>query len=1032
MEKTGKNEPSMGSSPMNRRKSGNGRRIASVDADAQARDEVPHVRTSFPVVGIGASSGGLDAFRQLLKAMPATTGMAFVIIQHLDPKQPSLLASALATATKMTVVEACDGMHVEPNRVHVIPSNAEMTIVQGSLCLFARGEPGTGFQPIDSFFVSLAAERGPLALGVVLSGMGSDGAAGIAAIKAEGGITFAQTPSSAQSPSMPERAIATGAVDHQLAPDAIAQELARLSRSPHLKAAERARTVASDDAESVRALLEAVRGASDVDFAGYKRVVILRRIARRMTLGRVASMKEYADLVRRDPAEAEALARDMLVHVTSFFRDGGSYDILKERVFPDILKRKLSGDVVRIWVPGCSTGEEVYSTAICLLETLGPSSGIEVQIFGTDVDDKAISSARSGKFAAASTRELHEERLTRFFVKTESGHAVRQHVRDVCVFAKHDLTRDPPFARLDLVSCRNVLIYLDRQLQQRALAMFHYCLNGGGYLVLGNSEAIVDSSLFRTVSRQPNVFQKPEEPSASRPPSAIATPHWPARAVATPDGRSEAADDFRRHADHLLLARYAPPCVIVNEKLDVLQTRGRAEPFLQPLTGSPDKSPVRAIREALCHDLRLAIAEAEVHEIGARRQGLTLSDGEGSIGFDLEVLPLAAASAAEKGTYLVLFDVATASPSQPEPTSSRPEACEEGADAKLARLTVELASTRAYLLSLIDEHTSVHAELAATHRKVVTSNEELLVANEELEAAREELQASNEELTTFNEELRHGNKELDELASDLVNVLECASIPIVIVNRETLIRRFTPNARHIANLIPADVGRPLDDIRVNIRFSSPEEPPEVRSLANQSLAMRIAEVMNDGHAREWEVQDGEDHWYRLQIRVYRGRDGATDGAVLSLVDIHALKQAKVDAEHARDCARAIVETVQVPLVVLDDAFRVVSANRSFLDAFAVESPLPSLAPFFEIENGQWDIAELRDALSRLVETGKTCEGVEASVDIAHVGARVVFATARLIDGRSNGQPSFLLAIQDITEERASGAKREAFPLDCEG
>ncbi|HUR49395.1 MAG TPA: chemotaxis protein CheB, partial [Acidimicrobiales bacterium] len=530
-------------------------------------------RAAFPIVGIGASAGGLEAFTQLLAVLPPDTGMAFVLIQHLDPTHTSFLAEALAKATAMPVRQAADGDRVAPNCVYVIPPNAELGILHGQLTLLPRPDDARKFHlPVDFFFRALAADHGSQAIGVILSGTASDGTEGLKAIKAEEGITFAQDPKSAKFGGMPHSAIDAGVVDYVLAVAEIAKELVRLSRHPYVSL--RATPPAKSDESTLNKIFLLVRDAVGVDFSEYKGATFERRLARRMALCHVETTQGYLVLLRQDPGEIRSLYEDALIHVSSFFRDRDVFEGLKTELLPQILKAKPEGGAIRVWVAGCSTGEEVYSLAICLLELVGSTEAHPIQIFGSDVSDKAIEKARLGVFAESAVRDVSGERRRRFFSKADAGWRVSKIVRDLCVFVRHDLARDPPFSRLDLVSCRNTLIYFDQPLQKRILLTFHYALNQPGFLLLGRTESISGfTQLFSPVDKSNKVFTRTAGRSLLQFAPRSET-HPPARRVevALPDQRRPV--DVGKHLDRMLVARYAPPGVLINDRMEILQFRG--------------------------------------------------------------------------------------------------------------------------------------------------------------------------------------------------------------------------------------------------------------------------------------------------------------------------------------------------------------------------------------------------------------------------------------------------------------------------
>ena len=994
----------------------NGRKEEESSTDSSTGSDLSDA-ASFPVVGIGASAGGLEALKQLFGHLPKDSGIAFVVVQHLDPERPSMLSNVLDSVAGLPVVEAHNGMPVKPNRAHVIPSGSDITIEGGVLQLVPRRLTGRLHLPIDSFFRSLADDRQNRAIGVVLSGSGADGTHGLRAIKAEGGIALVQEPSSAQFRDMPESAIAAGVADFQGTPEQIAAELQRLGRHPYVVVPTRAEGespgLVPEPANSLAALFALVRQRTGIDFSGYKRTTVLRRIDRRMAVRRVGGLETYATLVADDPDEAAALARDMLIHVTAFFRDPAAFAALKEHVFDKLRRSKGDGEDIRIWVPGCSTGEEVYSIAICLLESLGTrAERLSIKIFGSDLSEDAIRTARSGRYSEAALVGVTAERLSRFFQRAEGGYQIAKQIRDLCVFVKHDLTRDPPFARLDLISCRNVLIYFDAELQRRVIPLLHYCLNTSGYLFLGQSESIAGfDELFAPLDKQHRVFSKLGE---SR---RLAYPVPVRREV---EGKlSEGPLAVRRHpareaqtqADHLLLARYSPPGVLVNDRLEVFQFRGRTGAYLEPPPGQPQTNLLRMTREDLVAHVHEAIERAKTQSTSVRKEGLRVQVGAERRRVDLEVIPLAHAPESPERYFLVLFDeTGTRTGAEPrQDVTSEPELPPESAGAEIRRLKGELAATKDYLQSLISENQFATDDLAAANEEMVATNEELQSTNEELQSAKEELQSTNEELATVNDQLRTRNKDLDQIASDLENVLASVEIPVFIVDLDLRVRRFTPAVGDIASFIPEDVGRPIDDLRLKL------EVPDLTS--------RIGHVIGQSAPMEWEVQRNDGRWFRMHIRPYFTTERQLDGAVLAFLDVDVLKQAQQQAESARDYAQDVVETVTTALVVLDPHLCVLSANAAFLDRFRLHIEEVEGKSLFDIGADPWVIPSVRETLHASITKHTPFTAFEVPAEFPRDGSRVLSLTGRPIV--SNGVASMmLLAVDDVTELRALEAERE--------
>jgi two-component system CheB/CheR fusion protein len=609
------------------------------------------------IVGVGASAGGLEAFTQLLHALPTDTGMAFVLVQHLEPSRESVLTKLLARATEMPVQEVREGMRAEPNQVYVIPANADLSLMDGLLHIVGRKAPAGHHLPIDYFFRSLAQTRKSQAIGVILSGTASDGTAGLHAIKAEGGITFAQEPGSAKFDGMPRSAIAAGCVDLVLPPDRIAAELARLARHPFVALLPQDAVPALPAKEEDWAhLFRLLRTSSGVDFTFYKKSTIKRRLARRMTLHKIETMGEYLKLIEGNREELDAIFREILIQVTSFFRDPEVFQALAAKIFPKLLVGKPAGEAVRIWVPGCSTGEEAYSIAICLLEHFGDHrAGTPIQIFATDISDAAIEKARAGAYPADALREVSPERVRRFFTQIEGGHEVNPQVREICIFARHDVTKDPAFSKLDLIACRNLLIYFEPILQRKVLATFHYALKSTGVLLLGKSEILgAFTDLFTIADRKNKFFIRNTAATTSY--RAIASSF---EGLAPPRGKQgrEAVPglELEREADRVVWEAYAHAGMVVSNDLQVLHYRGDVSPYLQPLAGKATFDLMRMVREELQLELRAAIQKARRTGGTVRREGIEMRHNRLVCQVNVEVHPLPTPAAREK-CFLILFE----------------------------------------------------------------------------------------------------------------------------------------------------------------------------------------------------------------------------------------------------------------------------------------------------------------------------------------------------------------------------------------
>lgn len=967
---------------------------------------------SFPVVGIGASAGGLEAFTQLLNQLPPDTGMAFVLVQHLDPNQPSLLREIIARTTSMPVQEVQSGMAVEPNQVYVIPPNTAMTIATGRLQLQPRPRSPRASRVIDMFFNTLAQERGSKAIGVVLSGGDADGTLGLEAIKAAGGITLAQSEASAQVDSMPHMAIATGQVDFVQTPEEMAQTLVSISRHPYVtNPSPPVTAAATPGSEDLLAdIIDLLKRQTRVDFSQYKPTTLQRRFYRRMALHHLENLESYRQYLQEDPAEVQALYQEILISVTGFFRDPEVFAALAQEVFPVLLRDRNRDLPIRIWVAGCSTGEEAYSIAICLLEYLvhHPSSP-PIQIFATDVSELAVESARLGWYSPAQVADISPDRLQRFFLPVEGGYQINTTVRELCIFARQNLISDPPFSRLDLISCRNVLIYFGATLQRKVLPMFHYGLKPQGFLLLGSSETVGEfTDLFALVDSKHKLYAK--QSSALRLNFDFGPRDYAGdRPVVRPGLAQELTSDSDLYslADQIVLSRYGPVGVIVNHQLDILQFRGQTAAYLEPSPGRASLNLLSMAKTGLRLDLRTALYQAQQSGLVVSRESVLLKEADRTRQVRIEVVPFKPGPA-EADHYLVLFkDLATAegntAPIEPGPaaTVDPPEVSYYRQENQ--RLQQDLDTTRSHLQAIIQTQEATNQDLRAANEEILSSNEELQSTNEELQTAKEEIQATNEELSTINDELYRRNVETARISDDFQNLLSSINIPVLMLEGDLRIRRFTPTATPLFNLIPTDIGRPLSDIN--------------HRLAIADLEARILTVINTLDQITEEVQDQDGRWYDLRIRPYRTLDNRIDGAVLVLIDIDTLKHNADAIRQARDYADAIVQTVREALLVLDADLRVVTANRQFYQTFQANPENTEQRSIFELGNHQWDIPQLRSLLHDLLPQNLQVNDFEVIHDFETIGPKTMCLNARKMV-QASGDNLILLAIEDISDHQS--------------
>jgi two-component system, chemotaxis family, CheB/CheR fusion protein len=983
----------------------------------------------FPIVGIAASAGGLEAFTQLLSHLPIDTGMAFVLILHLSPDRESMLTEILTRATPMLVSQAQEGMLVEPDRVYVIPPNKKMAIDAGVLKLSPREKVFGKYMPGDAFLTSLAADLGNLAIAVVLSGGDGDGTLGLTAIKDAGGVTFAQCEGTARFDSMPTTAIATGNVDFVLSPEQMAAELVEIGRHPLLirpqpliETNERGTIAAQTDLMTIFALLKSTTG---VDFSHYKPKTLDRRIQRRMLLCKLEQLTDYVAYLQAHPTEVKVLYEEILIHVTSFFRDPEAFELLKTKVFPTIAQNKSVELPIRIWVAGCSTGEEVYSIAICLLEFLADRlPQPPIQIFATDISELAIEKARAGIYPEEQMVNVSPERRRRFFYEVEGGYHISKAVRELCVFARQDLSSDPPFSNVDLISCRNVMIYLGDVLQKRIMPIFHYSLNATGFLLLGTSESTGKSvDLFNVIDKKHRIYAK--NPTTTQSTLSFTPSIYPTVKMSLQRGfgnenlsnrqslpAAAPGFDLQGKIDRLIVDLFSPVGVVIDDKMQVLQLRGEIDKYLKLVSGVANLDLFNLVRSGFEIELRAAIDRAQQHNLPVTKKGLRLTDSDRSSSFNLQVIPFKI-PLVEESHFLVLFeDVLISSGESSESIKLLPQSDTARENAQLRQeLTTAIEERRAtqeYLRAVIQEQEYSNQDLKVANEEILSSNEELQSTNEELETAKEEIQATNEELNTTNDELRRRNAELDIVNNDLTNLLSSINIPILMLTNDLRIRRFTPMAQRLFNFIPTDTGRPLSDIRTNLDL------PNLESL--------VLEVLETLHIKELEVQTLTGAWYNLRIRPYRTTENRIDGVVIILLDIDALKRSAASIAAARNYAEAIVETVQVPLLVLESDFRVNTANRAFCETFQVSELETAHSTIFELGNGQWNIPGLRSILEDIFSNDRTLENLKVEHLFEQIGQKTMLLNALKIIAIGD-TPRVLLSIEDITARKQFETER---------
>ncbi len=889
-------------------------------------DSDKFTKEDFPVVGIGASAGGLAAFEAFFSSMPDDTGsgMAFVLVQHLDPNHKSILTDLIGRYTRMPVYEVKDEMVVKPGCVYVIPPNHDMIFEYGTLKLLKPAEPRGHRLPIDLFFRSLAQSKQELAICIVLSGTGSDGTLGVRAIKAEGGMVIAQTPESSEYDGMPRSVIATGLVDYILTPAEMPAQLIAYVTQAFGK---RPQAVLKAE-DAMKKIYNLLRTQTGHDFSHYKQKTISRRIERRMAIQNLKNVDEYVLYLEQKPAEVEALFHDLLIGVTSFFRNPTTFEVLQEKVIPNLFTGKRANSAIRIWVPGCSTGEEVYSIGILLQEQMEMLKQIfKVQIFATDIDSRAIGEARSGVYPASISIDISPERLERFFTRESSGnYRIQKSIRDMIVFSEQDIIKDPPFSKLDLLSCRNVLIYMDRELQKKLIPLFHYSLNPGGFLFLGPSETVGEfEDLFYTLDRKSKLYRKKDVSSGHIPIGTFIPSRPESRETQRPPGKAliESKTQLREVTEQTMLQHYAPVGVLVNQRGDILYLHGRTGMYLEPAPGEAGLNILKMAREGLRQELATDLYKAAVNKEPVFHPGLRVKTNGDFTTVNLALRPVAAGPEVADGTnlFLVTFEEPKTS-EQSQTGKATATGAGEGAfesamegDARILELKRELQIKEEHLKASNEELETSNEELKSSNEEMQSINEELQSTNEELETSKEELQSVNEELATVNTELEKKVADLSQAINDMNNLMAGTGIGTIFVDHQLRILRFTPTVTQVINLIPTDVGRPVGHIVSNL-------------LGYSRLVEDIKEVLDSLVPKDIEVQTREGSWYLLRIRPYRTLENVIKGAVITFTDITEMKRAREILKESETMRRlaAVVHDAGDAITLQDMEGRILAWN----------------------------------------------------------------------------------------------------------
>ena len=835
----------------------------------------PKETEDFPVVGLGASAGGLEALEIFFTHMPPDSGIGFVIIQHLSPTYKSMMVSLLSKNTQMTVLEIQDGMTVKTNHVYLNPPNRNVIIINGMLQLMEPVKTGGVNLPIDCFFRSLAEEMGEKAICVILSGTATDGTLGLKAVKGEGGLAVVQDPASAKYDGMPRNAIAAGIVDFILPVEKIPAELVKYVRAPYMAPSKKIMVTNGQFANYIQKIFALIRSVTGHDLSHYKQTTIRRRIERRMAIHQINKISDFVKYLQQTSSEIDILFKDMLIGITSFFRDPKAFEVLKQQVLPALLKNKPPNTPIRIWTVGCSTGEEAYSMAILFSEAMDMIKQVyNIQIFASDIDVQAIENARLGTYPDSIVADVSQDRLNQYFVKEDNTYKIKKQIRDMIVFAVQNVIKDPPFSKIDFLSCRNLLIYMDGELQKEVLPLLHYTLNPDGVLFLGPSESIGGfTDLFHPVDSKWKIFHS-KKSYDKRPVDYSRIPFYRGAVSDDPHEKKTSVEtNLQNVAERIILENFSMPGVVVNERYEILNFMGKTDKYLETPVGKASFNILSMAREGLRSRLGSALHNSVRQKRTTIYEAIKIKYNGGIRIIDLTVRPLTE-FAGTPAYFLVMFDDKTPSKTPVKKTGKKAEKHE--ADPVVSNLERELEATKEHLQTTVEELETSNEELKSTNEELQSLNEELQSTNEELETSKEELQSTNEELVTVNTELQSKVEELSRMNNDINNMLASTDIGTIFLDIHLNIQRFTPAMTNIFNLIQTDLNRPISHITTKIRYDHLEKDSKA--------------VLDNLMMKEVQVQDTDGNWYSMRIAPYRTRENVIDGIVITFMDITKIKQ----------------------------------------------------------------------------------------------------------------------------------------------
>jgi two-component system CheB/CheR fusion protein len=981
---------------------------------AQEELEAPETRgrSPCPVAGVGASAGGLEALQGLFANLPSEPSLAFVVVQHRATDRTSVMKSLIEKHTRLTVNDIVDGTKIEPGAIYLAPADKDVSIMHGVLYL-VEPPPHSGIRlPIDSFLRTLARDEAERAICIILSGTGSDGTLGLKEIKAAGGMVMAQKEDQAKYDSMPRSAIETGMVDFVLPVETMGEQLMQYIRYPYL---EQRRVPEPEEKieDQLQRVFMLIRNQTGHDFSHYKRNTIRRRIARRLAVHQIEDLDHYIKLLQENTEEVSILAREMLITVTNFFRDREAWESLAEEVIRPLVEEKPSEIPLRIWVPGCATGEEAYTVAILFHEQMARDEKHHLlQIFASDLDDESIDIGRRGIYPKSIAADVSAVRLKRFFTEEGNSYKVRNNIRETIVFAKHNLIKDAPFSKLDLVCCRNVLIYMDNSLQRKLIPMFHYTLNAGGILFLGESESIgTFADLFAPVDAKRKIFRRKPVETGYEPQMGDLSYPLPREGGRERPRAGKRALDTSEIAERVILRDYSLPCVLVDEEFNIVYFNGDTSPYLAQPSGKPTTNVIQMARPEIHFKLNLLLKRAFHEKHMAMEKGIQIRVNDHFFETDIVVRPVAEGGTAEN-LMLVVFKSRPKERKPGEGAVPLPtDVPAEETDGRIRELEQEVQSTREYLQTTIEELETSNEELKSSNEELQSTNEELQSTNEELDTSREELQSTNEELRTVNSEHQQKIDELSKAYDDLNNLLGASEVATLFLDHDLKIRRFTPAARKIFRLIDRDIGRPLDDIATRLKCDT--------------LLADIRNVLATLTRVEREIECEGTEWFQMRVVPYRTAENVIQGAVVTFLNITQQKVVMVAREQAAAFAEAVVETVRQPLLILDKDLKVINANPAFYRHFRTRREETIGANIYELDGNQWNIPELRTLLEKIIPENSKFEDFQVQAEFPKIGARTMLLNARQVLHEDQPTGRVLLAFEDITERaQSTGQKTE--------